>query len=424
MICLLAPSLCHFRSWKPLNSLKAMEVDGGGLTKMPQPSRLRWMVVFWPACLPFAQRPWWRTICSEKQSTPWAFSDTFPAQKFFIDSFWSSGAARFLPTEGWFLLFLALIYDLSMSLEWWRSWVPLVQWFDFNIKRRKAVPWSHPAPGLRCSSRCFAWTAGRQRGHRADDHAGVLTWGKANSNTINSVYMEVSIGFLKWGNPQIIHFSLFRYKPSILGYLHFRKLLFVSICVYTVTHICAAFPLLSPSRSQRIIPRPQTAAPAHQGAFAMKSWNSSVGIEKFPWWLRFGTCVWCHPFCHEIGMTLDPSRCWWMQLITSSHCRCSMSPNTRMQSGRTPQLRETSRMTQMHSKRRLTKPLLIFARSLWKASWTPCGSCSKHCQCKTWICRRWGGLFWSACSIPCTPICARRIGFSTWFIFFILYGHI
>ena len=31
-------------------------------------------------------------------------------------------------------------------------------------------------------------------------------------------------GFLKWGYPQIIHFSrILHYKPSILGYPHFRK---------------------------------------------------------------------------------------------------------------------------------------------------------------------------------------------------------
>ena len=31
-------------------------------------------------------------------------------------------------------------------------------------------------------------------------------------------------GFLKWGDPQIIHFhGKFHYKPSILGHPHFRK---------------------------------------------------------------------------------------------------------------------------------------------------------------------------------------------------------
>ena len=31
-------------------------------------------------------------------------------------------------------------------------------------------------------------------------------------------------GFLKWGYPQIIHFSgIFPYKPTILGYPHLRK---------------------------------------------------------------------------------------------------------------------------------------------------------------------------------------------------------
>jgi hypothetical protein len=35
--------------------------------------------------------------------------------------------------------------------------------------------------------------------------------------------------FLKWGCPQIIHFNgIFHYKPSILGYPHFRKSLLVS----------------------------------------------------------------------------------------------------------------------------------------------------------------------------------------------------
>ena len=213
------------------------------------------------------------------------------------------------------------------------------------------------------------------------------------------------------GNPQNMNFSLvFQYKPSI----------FWGTSILGSPHRC-----LSSHPYLRGIPLLSVApvTPSYQGAFAMKSWNSSLGIEKFPWWLRFGTCVWCHLFC-QIGMTLDPSRCWWMQLITSSHCRCSMSPNMKMQSSRTPQFWEMSRMTKMHIKRRLTQPLRIFARSLWEASWTPCGSCLKNCQSKTWICRWWGGLFWSACSIPCTPTCARRIGFSTWFILFILYGHI
>ena len=38
-------------------------------------------------------------------------------------------------------------------------------------------------------------------------------------------------GFLKWWYPQIIHFNrVFHYKPSILGYHHFRKHPWESIC--------------------------------------------------------------------------------------------------------------------------------------------------------------------------------------------------
>ena len=43
-------------------------------------------------------------------------------------------------------------------------------------------------------------------------------------------------GFLKWGYPQIIHFSrIFHYKPSLLGFSHFRKTPFQEdpICAQT-----------------------------------------------------------------------------------------------------------------------------------------------------------------------------------------------
>ena len=50
-------------------------------------------------------------------------------------------------------------------------------------------------------------------------------------------YMLIYVCFLKWWYPQIIQFSrVFHYKPSILGYHHFRKPPYIYICIYI--YIC------------------------------------------------------------------------------------------------------------------------------------------------------------------------------------------